>query len=72
MTYISLSHLYVSLLCSLERQAPIRRDPLSSDNSCSADGIMKMADYCVYLAIRLGLPFSIKTTNNHIIGRKST
>ena len=33
-TYISQSHLYVNLLCNPERQAPIRRTPLSSDNSC--------------------------------------
>ena len=34
MTYISRPHSYVSLLCKRERQALIRRAPLSSDNSC--------------------------------------
>ena len=34
MTYISWSHLYVSLLCNRERQAAIRHAPFSSDNSC--------------------------------------
>ena len=32
--YISWFNLYVNLLFKLERQAPIRRAPFSSDNSC--------------------------------------
>ena len=33
--YFLWSHLYIILLCNHERQAPIRRALLSSDNSCS-------------------------------------